>query len=77
MFAILYLSYRIANIPRKGGDAKMANIKGLKSGEKTPVSGEYKNTRTGTEVTSVRGEPLPPGPKGSKFNLVDTTKHKK
>ena len=55
----------------------MSKAKGLRSGEKAPVSGQYKNTRTGTEVTSVRGEPLPPGPKGSKFNLVDTTKHKK
>ena len=55
----------------------MSKAKGLRSGKKAPVSGQYKNTRTGTEVTSVRGEPLPPGPKGSKFNLVDTTKHKK
>jgi hypothetical protein len=51
-------------------------IKGLRPGEKAPASGQYKNTRTRTEVTSVKGEPLPPGPKGSKFNLVDTTKHK-
>jgi hypothetical protein len=51
--------------------------KGLRPGEKAPVSGQYKNTKTRTEVTSVKGEPLPSGPKGSKFNLVDTTQHKK
>ena len=55
----------------------MAKTKGLKPGEKAPVSGQYKNTKTKTEVTSVKGEPLPPGPKGSKYNLVDKTKHKK
>ncbi len=55
----------------------MTKPAGLKSGEKAPVSGQYKNTKTGTEVTSVKGEHLPPGPKGSKFNLVDITKHKK
>jgi hypothetical protein len=55
----------------------MAKVRGLKSGERAPVSGQYRNTRTGTEVTSVKGEPLPPGPKGSKYNLVDETKHKK
>jgi hypothetical protein len=55
----------------------MSKTKGLRPGEKAPTSGQYRNTRTGTEVTSVKGEPLPPGPKGSKFNLVDTTKHKK
>ncbi len=51
----------------------MAKTKGLKSGQTAPASGQYKNTKTGTEVTSVKGEPLPPGPKGSKFNLVDKT----
>jgi hypothetical protein len=55
----------------------MSKTKGLSPGTRVPVSGQYRNTRTRTEVTSVKGEPLPPGPKGSKFNLVDTTKHKK
>ena len=55
----------------------MAKTRGLKSGNKTPVSGQYRNTKTKTEVTSVKGEPLPPGPKGSSYNLVDKTKHKK
>ena len=55
----------------------MAKTKGLRPGEKAPVSGQYKNTKTRTEVTSVKGEPLPPGPKGSKFNLVETSKNKK
>jgi len=55
----------------------MSKTRGLSPGIKAPVSGQYKNTRTRTEVTSVKGEPLPPGPKGSKYNPVDTTKHKK
>jgi len=52
--------------------------KGLRPGTPTPDSGQYRNTKTGTEVTSVRGEPLPPSPvKGGRYNLVDPTKHKK
>jgi hypothetical protein len=55
----------------------MVKTRGLKSGEKAPVSGQYRNTKTGTEVTSVKHEPLPPGPKGSKYSLVDRTKHRR
>ena len=50
----------------------------FKPGEKAPVSGQYKNTSTGTEVTVTKGEPFPPTPgKGQKYVLVDPTKHKK
>lgn len=46
-------------------------------GESVPQSGQYKNTSTGTEVTSVKGERLPPTPEpGQKYVLVDKTKHK-
>ena len=55
----------------------MGKTRGLKPGETAPVSGQYRNNKSGTEVTSVRNEPLPPGPKGSKYNLVDRTKHKR
>lgn len=55
----------------------MSKTRGLKPGNISPVSGQYKNIKTGREVTSVRGEHLPPGPRGSKYNLVDRTKHKK
>jgi hypothetical protein len=55
----------------------VAKTKGLRPGVKAPASGQYKNTKTKSEVTSVKGERLPPGPKGSRFNLVDKTKHKK
>ena len=65
------------NLIRREVIQRMTKTKGLKSGETTPVSGQYKNIKTGTEVTSVKGEPLPPGPKGSKFNLADKTKHRK
>lgn len=52
--------------------------KGLPPGSKAPVSGQYRNTKTGTEVTSVRGEPLPPSPvKDARYQIVDRTKHKK
>lgn len=55
----------------------------LTPGKVTPTSGQYeviepKGGKTGTEVTSVQGKPLPPTPKpGQKFVLVDKTKHKK
>jgi hypothetical protein len=47
----------------------------LRPGTPTPQSGQYVNTTTKNEVTSTQGNPLPPGPKGSKFILVDATKH--
>lgn len=50
--------------------------KNLPPGTKTPVSGQYRNSGTREEVTSTRGNPLPPGPKGSKYDLVDQTRHK-
>jgi hypothetical protein len=55
----------------------------LKSGSKTPDSGQYKivgpkGGKVGAEVTSIEGKPLPPTPKpGQGFVLVDKTKHKK
>lgn len=51
--------------------------KTFKPGEKAPGSGQYRNTRTGYEVTVVRGEPLPPTPRsGQTYVYVDRTKHK-
>jgi hypothetical protein len=50
--------------------------KGLKPGQITPISGQYKSTGTGKEITSTKGKPLPPGPKGTTYTLVDPTKHK-
>ncbi len=54
----------------------------LPPGTKTPVSGQYERIgprggRTGAEVTSVKGNPLPPGKKGERFRLVDRTRHPK
>ncbi|MCK4395293.1 MAG: YjzC family protein [Candidatus Marinimicrobia bacterium] len=50
----------------------------FKPGEKAPRSGQYKNIKTGGEVTVVRGEPLPPTPKKSqRYKLVDPTRHKR
>ena len=49
----------------------------LKPGMKAPKSGQYKNTKTGYEVTVTKGERLPPSPvKGATYKLVDPTKHK-
>ena len=50
---------------------------GLRPGNKAPDSGQYRGSKTGGEVTSVRGERLPPGPKGTRYRLVDPTKHGK
>jgi hypothetical protein len=53
-----------------------------KPGQKAPVSGQYgvvgpRGGKTGTEITAVKGETLPPTPKaGQGFDLVDKTKHK-
>jgi hypothetical protein len=48
----------------------------LHPGDRTPVSGQYRNDITKLEVTSVEGHPLPPGPAGSSYTLVDPTLHK-
>ena len=54
----------------------MAN-KPLKPGQQAPSSGQYKNTKTGNEITGVKGKPLPPTPApGQSYKLVDKTKHK-
>ena len=54
------------------------NKKEFKPGEKAPVSGQYMNIYTKTEVTVVKGEPLPPTPgKNQRYRLVDKTKHKR
>lgn len=49
----------------------------LPPGTPTPVSGQYRNSKTKQEVTSTQGNPLPPAPKGSNYTLVDPTKHKR
>ena len=52
--------------------------KTLKPGTPAPTSGQYANPKTGTEVTGVKGKPLPPTPQpGQGYKLVDPTKHKK
>jgi hypothetical protein len=59
----------------------MAKASGLKPGQKAPASGQYVEVGPrggkGNEVTSVKGEPLPPtNQKGSTFTLVDGSKNK-
>ena len=59
----------------------MAKNRGLKPGQKAPRSGQYQKIGPrggkGDEVTSVKGEPLPPtGTQGTTYTLVDPTKHK-
>ena len=50
----------------------------LTPGTPTPVSGQYKNTSTGAEVTSTKGHPLPATPKpGQTYVLADKTRHKR
>lgn len=50
--------------------------KSLKPGQKASRSGQYKSTGTGKEITSTKGKVLPLGPKGTKYKLIDPTKHK-
>ncbi len=59
----------------------MKRLSGLRPGQSTPVSGQYQQIGPrggmGSEITAVRGKPLPPtGKAGSTFRLVDPTKHK-
>lgn len=55
---------------------KMSNK--LTPGTPAPKSGQYKNPNTGTEITGVKGKPLPPTPRpGQGYVLVDLTKHKR
>lgn len=50
--------------------------KGLRPGEITPVSGQYRRRGSKAEITGVEGTPLPPTPRpGQKYDLVDKTKH--
>lgn len=54
---------------------------GLAPGSRVPLSGQYQQVGPrggrGAEVTSVRGERLPPTPKpGMTYNLVDPTNNK-
>ncbi|MEV7678141.1 hypothetical protein AB0O64_06240 [Streptomyces sp. NPDC088341] len=51
--------------------------KSLKPGTPAPKSGQYKVPGAKTEVTAVKGKPLPPTRKaGQGYTLVDPTKHK-
>lgn len=57
--------------------------KPLKPGTSTPKSGQYavvgpRGGDKGREITSTKGNPLPPTQKpGNGYKLVDPTKHKK
>ncbi len=54
----------------------------LKPGDETPTSGQYEvigpsGEDKDREVTSIKGNPLPPAPEaGMRYELVDETKHK-
>ena len=49
----------------------------VKTGQKAPVSGQYKPVGSKTEITLIQGKRVPPTPSGTtKFKLVDQTKHK-
>lgn len=59
----------------------MSKPNGLKPGNEAPKSGQYVEIGPrggkGREVTSVKGEPLPPTTQqGASYKLVDPTKNK-
>ncbi|MCC7389444.1 MAG: YjzC family protein [Phycisphaerales bacterium] len=59
----------------------MTKNSGLKPGNQAPKSGQYQEVGPrggkGREVTTVKGEPLPPTTqKGASYTLVDPTKNK-
>jgi len=50
--------------------------KKLTPGTPAPESGQYKVVGENREITAVKNKPLPPGrKKGTKYVLVDKTKH--
>ena len=56
----------------------MAKTTHIPPGTTAPKSGQYRNNQTGNEVTTTKGEPLPPTPRrGQDYTLVDPTKHKR
>src|SRR5581483_3411386 len=74
------LSWRLSwLIPLK--ETVMAKKTGFKPGETAPNSGQYQEVgprgEKGREVTTTKGEPLPPTTTpGSSYTLVDRTKNK-
>jgi len=50
----------------------------VRTGQKVPVSGQYRPSGGNTEATFVKGEPAIPNNFGSRqvWRLVDKTKHK-
>ncbi|MGD9693601.1 MAG: YjzC family protein [Phycisphaerales bacterium] len=59
----------------------MSKTNGLKPGNEAPKSGQYQEIGPrggkGREVTSVKGEPLPPTTQqGASYKLVDPSKNK-
>jgi hypothetical protein len=49
--------------------------KRLRPGQRCPASGQYRNSKTDKQCTSTKGEPMPPGPAGSRWALTDPTRH--
>ena len=48
----------------------------IKTGQKAPISGQYRPTGSKTEITLVQGKRVPPSVTGATtFVLVDKTKH--
>jgi hypothetical protein len=67
--------------PHRGKEKHMTKNSGLKPGNQAPKSGQYQEVGPrggkGREVTTVKGEPLPPTTqKGASYTLVDPTKNK-
>jgi hypothetical protein len=59
----------------------MSKPSGIRPGQKAPASGQYQQIGPrggkGPEVTSVKGEPMPPShQKGATYTLVDPSKNK-
>jgi hypothetical protein len=55
----------------------MPKIK-IKTGQKAPISGQYRSGRSKKEITMVKGKKAPPyADEGRRFTLIDKTKHKK
>lgn len=68
----------VLNAPCGGSEEGLAMSKSVPPGTPAPSSGQYRPGGGGSEITGVKGRPLPPTPKsGQGWVLVDRTRHKR
>ena len=69
----------VALNPINNNETSCMNKVTVRTGEKTPVSGQYRPSGGRTEATFTKGEKVPPNKVSDRqvWTLVDKTKHKR